>query len=95
LSERRSPEGLVYATVHNEREEDRVAAVERRLVFGTEADLEAALGGSSASRTVNTSFVERQHATARARNARMAGKTYRFSNDWRAHQAMTHYTLYR
>ena len=95
LSERRLPEGLVYATVHKEREEDRVVAVERRLVFGTEAGLEAALCGSSVSRTVNTSFVERQHATDRARNARKARKTYRFSKDWRAHEAMTHYTLYR
>jgi hypothetical protein len=95
LSERRLPEGLVYATVHKEREKDRVVAVERRLVFGTEAGLVAALGGSSASRAVNTSFVERQHGTDRGRNARKARKTYRFSKDWRAHEAMTYYTLYR
>ena len=37
LPERRLPEGLTYATVHKEREKDRVVAVERRLVFGTEA----------------------------------------------------------
>ena len=95
LSGRRLPDRLVYATVHKEREKDRVAAVERRLVFGTEAGLEAALGGSSVSRTVNTSFVERQHGTDRGRNARKARKTYRFSKDWRAHEAMTYYTLYR
>jgi IS1 family transposase len=95
LHERRLPGGLTYATVHKEREEDRVVAVERRLVFGTEAGLEAALGASSASRTVNTSFVERQHGTDRGQNARKARKTYRFSKDWRAHEAMTYYTLYR
>ena len=95
LSGRRLPDRLVYATVHKEREKDRVAAVERRLVFGTEAGLEAALGGSSVSRTVNTSFVERQHGTDRGRNARKARKTYRFSKDWRAHEAMTYDTLYR
>jgi hypothetical protein len=95
LPERRLPEGLVYATVHKERETGRVVAVERRLVFGTEAGLETALGGSSVSRTVNTSFVERQHGTDRGRNARKARKTYRFSKDWRTHEAMTYYTLYR
>jgi IS1 family transposase len=95
LPERRLPEELTYATVHKEREKDRVVAVERRLVFGTEAGLEAALGGSSVSRTVNTSFVERQHGTDRGRNARKARKTYRFSKDWRAHEAMTYDTLYR
>jgi len=95
LSGRRLPDRLVYATVHKEREKDRVAAVERRLVFGTEAGLEAALGGSSVSRTVNTSFVERQHGTDRGQNARKARKTYRFSKDWRVHEAMSYYTLYR
>ena len=92
LPERRLPEGLTYATVHKEREEDRVVAVERRLIFGTERGLGAALEASSASRTVNTSFVERQHGTDRGRNAR---KTYRFSKDWRAHEAMSYFTLYR
>ena len=35
---------LTDATVHKEREEERVVAVERRLAFGTEQGLEAALG---------------------------------------------------
>ena len=72
-----------------------MVAVERRLVFGTEAGLDAALGASAVSRTVNTSFVERQHGTDRGRNARKARKTYRFSKDWRVHEAMTYFTLYR
>ena len=46
------------------------------------------------SRTVNTSFVERQHGTDRHRNARKSRKTYRFSKDWRVHEAMTYFTLY-
>jgi IS1 family transposase len=92
---RRLPAGLTYATVHKEREGDRVAAVERRLVFGTEGGLAAALGASAVSRSVNTSFVERQHGTDRGRNARKARRTYRFSKDWRVHEAMTYFTLYR
>jgi IS1 family transposase len=89
------PAGLTYATVHKEREDDRVVAVERRLVFGTGGGLETALDASAVSRAVNTSFVERQHGTDRGRNARKARKTYRFSKDWRVHEAMSYFTLYR
>jgi hypothetical protein len=81
--------------VHKKREDDRVVAVERRLVFGTEHSLEAALAASAVSRAVNTSFVERQHGTDRGQNARKARKTYRFSKDWRVHEAMSDFTLYR
>jgi hypothetical protein len=93
--ERQLPGELTYATVHKGREQDRVVAVERRLVAGAESQLEAALGASSASRTVNTSFVERQHGTDRGRDARKARRTYQFSKDWRVHEAMTYFTLYR
>jgi hypothetical protein len=88
------PEGLCYATVHKEREEGQVVAVEQKRIFGTAEDLEAALGESSVSRTVNTSFVERNHGTDRGRNARKARKTYRFSKDWQVHEAMTYFTMY-
>jgi len=54
----------------------------------------AALARSKVSRRINTSFVERQHATDRGRNARKAWKTYLFSKDWRVHEAMTYFTLY-
>ena len=80
--------------MHKERAQDRVVAIERRLVAGTESGLQAALDASTVSVTINTSFVERQHGTDRGRNARKARKTYRFSKDWRVHEAMTYYTLY-
>ena len=88
------PEGLSYATVHKERERGRVTAVEQKQVFGTAEALEEALGESSASQKVNTSFVERHHGTDRGRNARKARKTYRFSKDWEVHEAMTYFTMY-
>ena len=72
LPRRQLPAGLTYATVHKEREHDRVVAVERRLIFGTELGLEAALGASAVSRAVNTSFVERQHGTDRGHRGRPA-----------------------
>jgi hypothetical protein len=66
-------------------------AVHREVVLGSQQAVERALKASVCSRTINTSFVERQHATDRGRNAR---KTYRFSKDWRVHEAMTYFTLY-
>jgi hypothetical protein len=95
VPERRLPGHMSYATVHKQRERNRVVAVEQRLIFGTPRGLAAALGQSAVSRGVNTSFVERRHATDRGRNARKARRTYRFSKDWTVHEAMTYFTLYR
>src|SRR6185437_5212234 len=83
-----------YATVHKERRNDRVVAVHRKVILGSQEAVDRALSASVCSRTINTSFVERQHATDRGRNARKARRTYRFSKDWRVHEAMTYYTLY-
>jgi hypothetical protein len=94
LPARRPAPGLTYATVHKEREQDRVVAIHRKVVLGSQEAVDRALRASVCSRTINTSFVERQHATDRGRNARKARKTYRFSKDWRVHEAMTYYTLY-
>jgi hypothetical protein len=92
--ERRPAPGLTYATVHKEREADRVVAIDREVVLGSPEAVDRALKASVCSRTINTSFVERQHGTDRGRNARKARKTYRFSKDWRVHEAMTYFTLY-
>src|SRR3954465_11530461 len=89
-----APAGLTYAVVEKTREKGRVVKIATRVVFGTIAAVMAALGMSSASRAVNTSFVERQNGTDRHRNARKARKTYRFSKDWRHHEAVTYLTMY-
>src|SRR5512135_1585230 len=94
LPERRPDPDLTYATVHKEREKDRAVAVHRKVVLGSQEAVDQALKASACSRTINTSFVERQHATDRGRNARKARKTYKFSKDWRVHEAMTYFTLY-
>jgi len=88
------PEGVCYATVHKHRENGRVVAVEQKQVFGTPENLEEALGASTVSCMVNTSFLERQNATDRGRNARKSRKTYRFSKDWEVHEAVTYLTMY-
>jgi hypothetical protein len=88
------PAGLTYATVHKTRVKGRVVKVEQRIIFGTAEGVAAALAGSSSSRAINTSFVERQNGTDRNRNARKVRKTYCFSKDWSVHQAMTYFTMY-
>jgi IS1 family transposase len=88
------PPGLNYATVEKRREKGRVVEILTRVVFGTMAAVMAALAGSKASRSINTSFLERQNATDRHRNARKVRKSYTFSKDWRVHEAMTYFTVY-
>src|SRR5947209_15167955 len=80
-----APAGLHYATVHKTRKKGRVVEVERRVIFGTVAAVEAALADSAVSHTVNTAFVERHNGTDRNRNARKVRKTYCFSKDWWVH----------
>jgi hypothetical protein len=60
-------EGLTYAIVAKTREKGRVVAIATRVVFGTMAAVVAALGISKVSRSVNTSFVERQNGKDRHR----------------------------
>ena len=89
-----APPGLIYAVVEKTREKGRVVKIATRVVFGTMAAVMLALGMSKVSRAINTAFVERENATDRHRNARKARKTYRFSKDWRYHEAVTYLTLY-
>ena len=88
------PKDLVYATVEKVKEKGRVVEILTHLVFGTMMALAAALKGSRVSRSINTSLLERQHLTDRHHNARKSRKTYRFSKDWRYHEAATYFTLY-
>jgi hypothetical protein len=90
----RTPNELTYATVHKQRERGRVVAITLAVVLGTWQAVAAALKRSEVSRTINTSFLERQHGTDRHHNARKSRRTYRFSKDWRMHEAMTYFSLY-
>ena len=86
--------GLTYATVEKKREKGRVVEILTRVVFGTMTAVLEALARSQVSRSINTSFVERQNATDRHHNARKVRKTYTFSKNWRVHEAMTFFTMY-
>ena len=66
------PDNAAYATVNKTYRKGKVAAVDRKLVHGTEEDLAAALTASACSDKINTAFVERQNGTDRSYNARKA-----------------------
>ena len=66
------PADLCYATVRKRREKGHVVEVVRTLVFGTPTLLGMLLNRSTASTTINTSFVERNNGTDRHQNARRA-----------------------
>jgi len=91
---RAAPAGLVYAVVEKVRERGRVVRVGSRVVFGTMAAVALALGLSKVSRAINTAFIGRENGPDRHRNARKARRTYRFSKDWRCHEAATYLSLY-
>lgn len=92
---RRVPvKGLTYATVHKTRRKGRVVKIDLRAVFGSKAQVEAAIETSAVSKTINTAFVERYNGTDRNRNARKVRKSYCFSKDWDVHNSMTYFTMY-
>ncbi|MBV8233923.1 MAG: hypothetical protein JO329_28430 [Planctomycetaceae bacterium] len=86
---------MTYATVRKERKNNQVVAVHRTAVLGSQRAVDQALQASVCSRTITTSFVERQHATARGQNARQSRRTYRFSKDREVHESMSYVTRYR
>ncbi|MDP2815051.1 MAG: IS1 family transposase [Rectinemataceae bacterium] len=85
------PPELVYGTVRKTRKQGRVVQVVRSLIFGTLALLAAYLLGSTASTTINTSFVERNNGTERGKNARKARKTLCFSKTLEIHNAVSYF----
>jgi hypothetical protein len=69
------PDELCYATVKKNRKDGRVVQVIRILVFGTILLLLTCLTKSSASKTINTAFVERNNGTDRSQNSRKGRRT--------------------
>jgi hypothetical protein len=88
------PPELCYATVRKRREKGRVVEVVRTVVFGTLCLLDAMLKRSTASTTINTSFVERNNGTDRHQNSRKRRKTYGFSKSLAMHRASSYFVGY-
>ena len=87
------PKALVYAMVHKLRRKGRVVKVTIRRVFGTARQLIQVLARSTVSAHVNTTFIERFHATVRQHNSRKARKVYTFSKDREQHLAMSWFAV--
>ena len=75
------PPDLCYAVVVKKREKGRVVNVTTRLVYGTTAQVDAALRTSPVSRTITTYGVERNNVTVRQHSRRMGRKVNAFSKD--------------
>jgi IS1 family transposase len=88
------PPQVTYATVHKERENNRVVSVSTRVVFGTVRAVALAVAASAVGRVVNTSFVERHNGTDRNRCSRKTRKSYGFSKDWAAHRAASVFSYF-
>jgi IS1 family transposase len=88
------PPSLTYATVHKEKENNRVVRVSTRVVFGTLLAVALALVASAVSCVVNTAFVERHNGTDRGRCSRKVRKSYAFSKDWEVHRAATMFSYF-
>jgi hypothetical protein len=88
------PAELCYATVRKRRQKGRVVEVVRTLVFGTLYRLGGLLKRSTASTTINTSFVERTNGTDRHQDSRKRRKTCAFSKDLAMHRAASYFIGY-
>lgn len=67
--------------VVKKREKGRVVEVSTRVVYGSEAQVAAALQASPVSETINTYGVERNNLTVRQHSRRMTRKVNAFSKD--------------
>jgi IS1 family transposase len=75
------PSNLLYAQVVKRREGGRVVEITKKVIFGDEKAIQTCLTASTASRTINTSFVERNNLTCRQSNGRLSRKVLSFSKD--------------
>lgn len=72
---------LKYATVHKTRENGKVVKVEHNIVFGDPEDILRILDLSKASKTINTSFIERLNLTLRSHVKNLSRKTICFAKE--------------
>ena len=81
IPKRLPPAELHYAQVVKRRKGGRVVEVTTKIIFGSEAAVQARLAASTVSQTINTSFVERNNLTCRQCNGRLARKVLSFPKE--------------
>jgi hypothetical protein len=74
-------EQLRYAQVDKRRQSGRVVEVRRRIIFGTEGDINVILKGSGCGSQINTAYVERNNLTMRQNVGRLVRKALSFSKN--------------
>lgn len=80
------PPGLLYGQLDKERLHGRLVCVDRRVVVGTMAEIQAVLDRDGSSKVINTSLIERDNLSVRQHNGRTVRKTLSYSKDWQMHQ---------
>lgn len=70
---------LKYAQIEKQKKKGSVVKTERKIVFGDKEAIEKIIEESPVSKTINTSFMERQNLTFREGNARLSRKSLRYS----------------
>jgi hypothetical protein len=77
----RPPPGLRYAQVVEHRRKGRVISITTKVVFGKEEVIKTLLEASPVSKSVNTSFIERNNLTLRQHSKRLGRRTNGFSKE--------------
>lgn len=90
--EKMPQEDLKLAQVHKTREKGKVIEITEKIVYGNEEEIRKILEASPVSKSINTSFVERQNGTIRSKVSRLVRRTYSFSKKISRHEA--HLAIY-
>jgi IS1 family transposase len=77
----RPPPELKYAQVVKHRRKGRVVSISTKVIFGKDEEIKTLLEDSPVSKSVNTSFIERNNLTLRQHSRRLGRKTNGFSKD--------------
>jgi IS1 family transposase len=73
------PRNLNYVHVVKEYKKNRIHKISHKIIYGDAEKISEILENSIVSKTINTSYVERNNGTIRHIDARCSRKTYRFS----------------